>query len=581
MRQKYKLIRCAAALLGVSALLGNALPLSAAVGDTFEYQGLKYTVLTEDPGNYTVTTKDGGMYYPNYFPGNSVEGKIVLPAEVEYSGNEYLLTEIGIAAFEECRGLTEITIPNSVTSIGDHAFGTCTGLTEITIPNSVTSIGYGAFYACSGLKEIAIPNSVTSIGNSAFSNCSGLTKITIPNSVTSIEAYTFSHCSSLAEITIPNSVTSIGNSAFFMCSGLKEITIPTSVTSIGAFAFSDCAKLTKLDIPSSVVTIYSNAFTSCTSLEKVVLPPFLTSIESGIFGNCSNLKEVVIPNSVTSIEHDAFNSCKSLESVRLGSGITSIKSGAFEGCESLKEIIIPKNVTSIESSAFSGSSALNKLSIGCGVSSISNTAFNGVSSLSTINIAALTPTEYGPFESSDASLFVPAASKSAYESANGWKNFKTMQTLIEPTEVKIEGDSKIYNAKPGDTFQLEATISPANVTMPYIFWRSTNPEFAYVDNFGKVTILEPKSRAATNSCEIIAETLYADAPIGKIEITEDPDVAVGIDKIESGDPALKERSNDVYTMQGVCLKRAATKEDIDALLPGLYIIGGKKVVVKK
>ena len=78
------------------------------------------------------------------------------------------MTSIGNYAFENCSGLTSITIPNSVTSIGYRAFRGCNKLTSVTIPNSVTSIGWEAFYGCSGLTSVTIPNSVTSIGFSAF-----------------------------------------------------------------------------------------------------------------------------------------------------------------------------------------------------------------------------------------------------------------------------------------------------------------------------------------------------------------------------------------------------------------------------
>ena len=130
-----------------------------------------------------------------------------------------------------------------MTSIGNYAFEECTGLTSVTIPNSVTSIGDGAFRECSGLTSVTIPNSVTSIGDGAFEYCSGLTSVTIPNSVTSNGDYAFIECSSLTSVTIPNSVTSIGEGAFYCCYGLTSVTIPNSVTSIGNQAFEDCRNI--------------------------------------------------------------------------------------------------------------------------------------------------------------------------------------------------------------------------------------------------------------------------------------------------------------------------------------------------
>ena len=92
------------------------------------------------------------------------------------------VTTIGNYAFLGCSGLTDITIPNSVTYIGDFAFQNCPNIKEpiynstvfaflpnsykgkYVIPDSHKQIAGGAFSGCQGLTDITIPNSVTSIG---------------------------------------------------------------------------------------------------------------------------------------------------------------------------------------------------------------------------------------------------------------------------------------------------------------------------------------------------------------------------------------------------------------------------------
>ena len=131
-------------------------------------------------------------------------------------------------AFDNCIGLTSITIPSSVTEIEWRAFSGCIGLTSITIPDSVTKIEGGAFSGCTGLTEIKVD-----AGNKYFSSEDGAlynkdktkilhcpeskTSITIPDTVTEIEAFAFYGCTGLTSITIPDSVTKIGASAFYGC----------------------------------------------------------------------------------------------------------------------------------------------------------------------------------------------------------------------------------------------------------------------------------------------------------------------------------------------------------------------------
>ena len=62
-----------------------------------------------------------------------------------------------------------MTIPNSVTSIRDYAFQDCTGLTSVTIGSGVTDISYQAFANCPELTDVyCYAANVPSTDNTAF-----------------------------------------------------------------------------------------------------------------------------------------------------------------------------------------------------------------------------------------------------------------------------------------------------------------------------------------------------------------------------------------------------------------------------
>ena len=226
---------------------------------------------------------------------------------------------------------SNLVILNGVTSIGNYAFQNCTGLTSITIPASVTSIGNYAFQACTGLTSITIPDSVTSIGNYAFQDCTGLTSITILAGVTSIGDYTFRNCTGLTSITIPASVTSIGNYAFQDCTGLTSITIPNSVTKISKSAFSGCTNLKSIILSANAKfrfeggILYDNPVRSivwvseCISGDVIILNG-VYSIDSGYFNNRDKITSITIPRTLNSLAADSFQGCTSIETFYVQDG---------------------------------------------------------------------------------------------------------------------------------------------------------------------------------------------------------------------------------------------------------------------
>ena len=326
----------------------------------------------------------------------SASGALTIPSTID--GKK--VTSIGKKAFEHCRKLTNITIPNSVTSIGEDAFAYCSSLTNITIPNSVTSIEEYAFDSCISLTNITIPDSVTSIGRCAFWNCNMLTSITIPDGVTSIGEDAFAYCSSLTSITIPGNVTSIGSCAFLGCRSLTSINVSNNnknYSTIDGILFNKDKteiitypakkKETSYDIPNSVTSIGNGTFAYCSSLTNIIIPNSVTSIGRYTFEDCNSLTSITIPDSVTSIGYSAFESCNSLTNITIPNSVTSIGHRAFAYCSSLTNITISDSVTSIGKDAFRDCSSLTSITIPEGVTSIGIGTFNNCSSLTSINVS--------------------------------------------------------------------------------------------------------------------------------------------------------------------------------------------------
>ena len=315
------------------------------------------TVATKAELNEAITDEFGVKY--------SKDGRKLLKVPQKLKGT-YAIKEgtkiICDRAFEDCKSLRSLVIPNSVTSIGEGAFIGCESLKSIVLPDGITSIGDETFFGCSSLASLVIPDGVTSIGNGAFADCGSLKNLVLPESVVSIKGNLFCKWNGEVKCLSPNFIFEDGvlfnkDKSTIISFRDKDITsyvIPDYVTSIGGDAFSGCESLTSLVIPDSVVSIGDGAFEGCESLKNLVIPDNITSIGKGVFQGCSSLTDIVIPNRVTSIGEGAFFACNSLTSIVIPSSVICIGTWAFYGCESLKSLVIPDSVTSIGDETFYG-----------------------------------------------------------------------------------------------------------------------------------------------------------------------------------------------------------------------------------
>ena len=240
------------------------------------------------------------------------------------------------------KGLTWLTIPNSVTSIRFGAFSD-NQLTSVIIPNSVTNLS-GSVFMDNKLTSIIIPDSVTSLEYAAFRR-NKLTSVIIWNSVPELQNHVFGE-NQLTSVTIPNSVTKIGDYAFYY-NPLTSVTIPNSVTKIGDYAFWG-GYLTWLILPYSVKEIGKYAFTS-NEIASLQLPYYIEKIWANAFKS-NRISSLYIPEGLKTLEEWVFAN-NQLTSLYLPFGLTNIGKSAFEN-NKLTVVNVPLSLRNIEQNAF-------------------------------------------------------------------------------------------------------------------------------------------------------------------------------------------------------------------------------------
>ena len=323
----------------------------------------------------------------------------------------------------------------------------------------------------------------------------------------------------IKRIIIGDGITTIGRLAFQYCRALTSVTIPNSVTEIGGRAFYNCSALTSVTIPNSVTTIGWYAFEDCSTLTSVTIPNSVTEISDGAFTDCISLTSVTIPNSVTKIAYRTFYNCRALTSVTIPNSVTEIGGSAFSNCSELTSVTIPNSVTEIGGSAFSNCSELTSVTIPNSVTTIGWYAFRKCTNLQKVNIG---------------------------------------------NSVKTIGVSAFESCTSITQISSEAVVPPfCESTVVY-------PSFSVLKVFDDINKSKCKLIVPKNSLDA-----YKQAPQWKDFLLIEGSTT-GITNTVYNKAGLA----DVYTIDGTKRLSKASTDEINALPKGMYIVNGKKIIIK-
>ncbi len=311
-----------------------------------------------------------------------------VPASVSNGGTTYNVTAISAFALGS-KGISSITLPNSITSIGQQALQ-ANNLTGIVLPGNLTTIGDYAFQN-NQLTGLTLPENVTSIGNGAFRTNPILTVTSLattpptiitvngPNDTFHQTGATYqSGDRSDVDLFIPaGTTTAYVTAAGALWAGFNSVTenlnvgdtyvdnyITYEVTSVANSTVKtinyNTAGGTNVTIPATipnglitytVTEIGDNTFQN-KGLTGVSLPNTLVTIGKNAFF-INNISSVTIPDSVVTIDDIAFAQNQNMTNLVLGNSVASIGDAAFR-FTALTTITIPASVTNIGVVAFGG-----------------------------------------------------------------------------------------------------------------------------------------------------------------------------------------------------------------------------------
>lgn len=373
----------------------------------------------------------------------------------------------------------------------------------------------------------------------------------------------------LKEITLPESIEEIGENAFSQCEVLEKVTLNEGLKRIGSHAFNGCRSLSTIDLPSSLVEVGEWVMSDCKSLETISWPEKIKEIPNCFFSGCSQLKEVNFSGDVEVIGDWAFNGCLSLKEFRFPASLRTIGSKAFAGCP-FENVILNDSLQTIENGVFEYNRSLKTFYIPASVESIGD----------------------GVFLYCSPSLTFTVDPDSPYFMAEG--NALYSKDKTELYVYPFDGDTAII---PEGVKRIKGYIYYYNLDLVTII---LPPSIEYIGTFAcgecrnlKTVVCKPINTPAIGAypfndsgmCLYLGCDIYV--PYESLQEYKDtwkswasyifPIEDAGVEEVGMVPQA---DSYTVYTVDGRCVMHTSNPDALQDLDKGLYIINGKKVMLK-
>ncbi len=363
----------------------------------------------------------------------------------------------------------------------------------------------------------------------------------------------------------------MANSAFNECISIQSISLPSTFKSFGMWVFWDCLSIQKFEVAESnpyFVSIdgilYSKdkktlvqypagspatelkvpegteilGFASCEgamNLEKVTIPESCKMLDGASLYMCENLKECIMHDNVEIIGNEVFYGCSNLANVKIPANIKTLGSGAFTGCTSFTHMVVPEQITYIEFRLFYNCSSLKTVEFSNKAETIDQEAFSGCTALESMTIPA------------SVSYIAPLA----FDECTSMNNITVYNTTGNIAGVEI------------------SQLIPRDIDGNYL----ENERIIYVPKGHKADYTESSFwKNAKEIREFDPESTDINAAVAEGSVININGTDVNV-TTENG-------MIDIYTVDGVLFDRFSAKENNIEIPAGMYIINGKKIIVK-